>query len=280
MKSLTFFFFRQTVFISATSVNSRKREGSSGYIAPNASFNPAEKKLYAFAEKTQSVPLGAAATAKPQINLRRVTRLDPLTYLLFGAYKLRVTNSGLEADRWLPVAGSLHALDDLQRLKTLLDTCMLRVFEGLGHSLTRARDARRNQARDAIKVSRGSSRFADDETQDTGDADERENESDDDEEESQDAVAPVAKKVYPLSRDEILELEMLTTDVVRILDAYAQERDGINGSRRSSRAPTPGSMTPRFGSGMDMSRNSSDQGYQRRRRDPTRTTTSTRRSWG
>ena len=53
--------------------------------------------------------------------LRNTTRLDPMTYMLFGAYNLNVTQSGLQCDNWLPVAGNLQALDDIQRLKTLFD---------------------------------------------------------------------------------------------------------------------------------------------------------------
>jgi hypothetical protein len=45
--------------------------------------------------------------------------------------------------------------------------------------------------------------------------------------------------VEALSHVEIQELEMLTTDVVRILDAYAAERE-VQASRFQSRAGTPG----------------------------------------
>ena len=54
-----------------------------------------------------------------------------MTYMLFGAYNLEVSERGLVCDGWLPIVGNLDALDDIQRLKTLLDQCMLRVFEGI-----------------------------------------------------------------------------------------------------------------------------------------------------
>ena len=162
-----------------------------------------------------------------------------MTYMLFGAYDLVVTQRGLECDRWLPVVGNLHALDDIQRLKTLLDRCTLRVFEGVGKSLTKGRDERWVQARDSVEVRRGgSSRI---EARDEDDGDEGENESDD---EGADVAVAVGsgererkKVVEPMSMEEIRELEMLTTDVVRILDAYAAEREG--GSTNPSRPATP-----------------------------------------
>jgi hypothetical protein len=164
-----------------------------------------------------------------------------MTYMLFGAYNLRVTQRGLECDDWLPVIGNLHALDDVQRLKTLLDACMLRVFEGVGKSLVRGRDERFMHSRQAVDVRQGSSRINPIEDRQDG---EGENESDDETDEEDpmntgSAVVPKVKKpVQPLSFDEIKELELLTTDVVRILDAYAAEREST-GSRYNSRPATP-----------------------------------------
>jgi hypothetical protein len=216
----------QTVFIHAASVNSRRREAG-GPEGPSASFNPAEKRLYAFGEKGRNVPLGGKESSAIT-QLRTVTRLDPMTYMLFGAYELVVTQRGLECDSWLPVMGNLHALDDIQRLKTLLDGCMLRVFEGVGKSLVRGRDQRWVKAQDSVDVQAGSSRIG----PAAEEGDEGENESDDEGE--------VEKKrvIEPMSMDEIKELELLTTDVVRILDAYAAEREG--GSTVPSRPATPG----------------------------------------
>ncbi|KAK8866102.1 hypothetical protein IAR55_001253 [Kwoniella newhampshirensis] len=230
----------KTVFIHASSVNSRRREVG-GPEEPSASFNPAEKRLYAFGEKQRNVPPGGNPSSA-LTQLRVVTRLDPMTYMLFGAYELLVTQRGLECDRWLPVVGNLHALDDVQRLKVLLEGCMLRVFEGVGKSLVRGRDQRWRNKRDNVQVSHsGSSRIK---VEDQGE--EGENESDDEDEAPPQTV--LKKRVAePLSVDEIKELELLTTDVVRILDAYAMEREG--GSVAPSRPATPGVSAGGFGSG-------------------------------
>ena len=221
---------KQTTFIHASSVNSRKRE-TGGPELPSTSFNPAEKRLYAFGEKTRSVPLGSKNGAGGTTNLRQVTRLDPMTYMLFGAYNLLVTRRGLECDGWLPVTGNLYALDDVQRLKTLFDKCMLRVFEGVGKSLTRGRDQRRQQTRSHVRVQKGSSRIDDDQDDDV---DEKDGESEDEDED----VVSRERQSGPLSTEEVRELELLTSDVVKVLEAYASEREG--GSVAVSRPQTPG----------------------------------------
>ncbi|KAK4683833.1 small subunit ribosomal protein S24e, partial [Tremellales sp. Uapishka_1] len=220
----------KSVFIHSSSVNSRRRE-TGGPEEPSASFNPAEKRIYAFGEKSRNVPPGGNPNSA-QTQLRVVTRLDPMTYMLFGAYNLYVTQRGLECDNWLPVIGNLHALDDIQRMKTLLDSCMLRVFEGVGKSLVKGRDERFMASRKVIDVRRdGSSRINPNEDDDLDQ--EGENESDD-----EDLDPPKEKKkIEPLGFDEIKELELLTTDVVRILDAYAAERE--TSSRYNSRPVTP-----------------------------------------
>lgn len=222
--------------IHGSSVNSRRREVN-GPEQASASFNPAEKRLYAFQEKGRNVSPGQNPNSAPT-QLRTVTRLDPMTYMLFGAHDLVVTQRGMECDRWLPVTGNLHALDDVQRLKDLLDACMLRVFEGVGKSLVQGRDARWVKQEKTVDVRQsGSSRI--DDAQEEGN-DEGENESDD-----EDGGKRVAE---PLSIDEIKELELLTSDVVRVLDAYSAEREG-NASTMASRAPTPGGGYPQGGGG-------------------------------
>lgn len=177
--------------------------------------------------------------------LRNVTRLDPLTYMLFGAYNLVVTRRGLECDGWLPVTGNLYALDDLQRLKALLERCMLRVFEGVGKSLVQGRDARRRDTRSTVNVRKGTSRIDDQDGDQDGEADEREEESGDEDGEGYNG-AKSTRQSGPLLLEEVKELELLTTDVVRVLEAYANERDGGSvvasrpASRPVSRPVTPG----------------------------------------
>jgi hypothetical protein len=163
-----------------------------------------------------------------------------MTYMLFGAYNLLVTRRGLECDGWLPVTGNLYALDDVQRLKTLFDKCMLRVFEGVGKSLTQGRDQRRRETRSHARVQKGSSRIDDDQD---GNADEKDGESED---EDGDVVSK-ERASGPLSTEEVRELELLTSDVVKVLEAYASEREG--GSVAVSRPQTPGFDAGRGGHG-------------------------------
>nr|KIR45840.1 nuclear DNA helicase II [Cryptococcus bacillisporus CA1280] len=207
------------VVIHNSSVNSRRRE-INGPEESSASFNPAEKRLYAFAEKSRNVPVGGNPNSAPT-NLRTVTRLDPMTYMLFGAYELVVTARGLECDGWLPVTGNTHALDDVQRLKAALDVCMLRVFEGLGKSLVMGRDQRWMDGAGGVEVHEGTSRIKEG-------GGEEENESDDEDYDRPREKSDQASSRYagPLTVEEINELEMLTTDIVTILNKYADEREG------------------------------------------------------
>lgn len=156
-------------------------------------------------EKRQNLTIVGQAT--PSIYLVTTTRLDPLTYILFGAYHLEVTRRGLECDQWLPIVGNVDCLDDLERLKVLMESCMLRVFQGIIKAQTK-RQTRFRQIR----------------------RDERENESgDEDEEVGTDSA---------LTQTEIRELDFMTTDIVRILDNYNDFRVA-NQSRHNSRPGTP-----------------------------------------
>lgn len=123
--------------------------------------------------------------------------------MLFGAYKLEVTERGLECDNWLPIVGNLDALDDVSHLKTLLEACMLRVFEGITMG--------RRHRRGTIPVMPR-------EEAECGDEDE--------------------DRDYSLSRDEVKELDLMTRDVVRILNRYSEERMASQ-SRQNSRPATP-----------------------------------------
>jgi small subunit ribosomal protein S24e len=182
-------------FIHPSSVNNRKH---------NMAEQQEEKQLYAFMEKRQNASNAGGGT--PQTNLVTTTRLDPLTYMLFGAYKLQVTERGLDCDGWLPIVGNLDALDDIQRLKTLMESSMLRVFEGITMS------RRQSRALNLPALPR-----------------EEEPESEADDEEFKD---------LSLSREEVKELDYLTRDVVRILNRYSDERMASQ-SRQSSRPATP-----------------------------------------
>jgi small subunit ribosomal protein S24e len=176
-----------------------------------------EKQLISFAEKRQNVSSGQANAQK---FILTTTRLDPVAYILFGAYNITVTERGLECDDWLPIVGNIDALDDIQRLKYLMEACMLRVFEGITYQRHRQRASAR---REMIPLARDH---------------EREEESDDDDD---DATA----KDYSLSTKEVRELDLMTTDIVRVLNNFSDERIASQ-SRHNSRPGTPSS--PMFNS--------------------------------
>lgn len=185
------------VFIHASSVNNNRRE-------PKQEGAP-EKALYSYHEKRQNVSV-AGSTGTAQTNIVTTTKLDPMTYMLFGAHNLQVSKRGLDCDGWLPITGNLDALDDIERLKYLMEACMLRVFEGITYG-------RRQRSKRRFVTQR---RLDDDQESD-------------DEDDNRDRS---------LSSGEIKELDLLTRDIVRILDRFNEERMGSH-SRIASRAATP-----------------------------------------
>lgn len=119
-------------------------------------------------------------------------QLDPLGYMLFGAFNLRVTDNGLECDNWLPIVGNVSALDDVERLKDVLDCSLLRVFEGLGVAISRGRE------RQAVLPA--ARRHDDEEGEGEGD------------EEAMNLDDPT------LSPAEVVDLDRLTSGVVKVLN--------------------------------------------------------------
>lgn len=179
-------------------MNHRKKE-----IPADETTAPSEKQIIAFADKRQNI---SASSANTQKFLLTTTRLDPLTYILFGAYHIEVTERGLECDEWLPIVGRQDALDEVERLKRLMDACMLRVFEGI-----MVGRARRNNRAVPSRI------------------DEREEESEDEDEDT---------RQLPLSDTEIKELDLMTRDIVRILNHYSTYRVATQ-SRANSTPGTP-----------------------------------------
>ena len=159
--------------------------------------------MYAFADKRRNESTGSSATTF----LVTTTRLDPLTYILFGAHNVDVVERGLECDNWLPIVGDVNVLDDIQRLKTFMEASMLRVFEGIAMSRLRKGQALPVRPRE----------------------EESESESWDEED---------SKKNYSLSPQEVVELDYLTRDVVNILNRHNMDRIA-NQSQQQSRAVTP-----------------------------------------
>ena len=195
--------------IHPSSVNHRKRDHDE-----HAKY---EKVIIAYAEKRQNLSGGASAEHAQKF-LVNTTRLDPLTYMLFGAHRVEVTHKGLDCDEWLPIVGDLNVLDDVERLKVMMESCMLRVFEGIIKLRSKRRMVREGK-----------------------------------EEESGDEDEDVPSET--LSSTEIRELDYMTQDIVSTLNNYGSYRLQ-NQSRHSSRPATPmgspffpQSLLPNVGSG-------------------------------
>lgn len=168
-----------------------------------------EKQIIAFAEKRQNISVVAN---NPQKFIVTTTRLDPMSYMLFGAYNIQVARRGLECDEWLPVIGNQAALDQISRLKEAMDLCFLRVYEGIVM-------AKRNRHGRVIMPR----------------PEEKEEESDDDED---DETGQDRARDLSLSSTEIGEFEDLTRNLVYVLNQYSDERIASQ-SATNSRPATP-----------------------------------------
>ncbi|EKM61046.1 uncharacterized protein PHACADRAFT_247373 [Phanerochaete carnosa HHB-10118-sp] len=186
----------KVVFIHPSSVNHRKRLEKDGDGAVTE-----EKHIIAYVEKRQNLS-AAGANANAQKFLVNTTRLDPLTYMLFGAHRVEVTRRGLDCDEWLPIVGDLNVLDDLEHLKVMMESCLLRVFEGI----TKLRAKRLAPPMEG-----------------------KEDESGDEDEDVRNE---------PLSATEIKELDYLAQDMVSILNNYSTYRS-TSQSRPNTRPATP-----------------------------------------
>jgi small subunit ribosomal protein S24e len=174
-----------------------------------------EKQIIAFAEKRQNV---SVVTNNPQKFIVTTTRLDPMSYMLFGAHSIQVSGRGLECDEWLPIIGNQAVLDQIARLKEAMDLCFLRVYEGI----TMAKRNRNGR----IIIPR---------------PEEKEEESDDDGDEGEQGH----ERDLSLSSTEIGEFEDLTRNLVYILNQYSDERIASQ-SAANSRPATP-LESPHFG---------------------------------
>ncbi|KAI0078873.1 P-loop containing nucleoside triphosphate hydrolase protein [Panus rudis PR-1116 ss-1] len=193
----------KAVFVHPSSINNRKRLDNDK--APEI---VTEKHILAYAEKRQNISNAGGQNA--QKFLVTTTRIDALTYMLFGAYHIELTQRGLICDEWLPVVGRPEALDDVERLKILMEASMLRVFEGI----TQGRSKRKFGANQIAPREEA-----------------REEESGDEDDE-------LRLKDYALTETEIRELDLMTTDIIRILNDYNTYRMA-NQSRQNSRPATP-----------------------------------------
>lgn len=211
----------QKCVIHPSSVNHNRREN----LAAESSAIIGEKALMAFVEKV-SVGSTGADNGQPA-QLRNTTRLDPMTYLLFGAYHLRSNHVGLICDDWLPMLGNPATLDEVQQLKHLLDGCMLRVFQGVGAALVKGRSEK--------LIKRGELKVVKKQTHHQIPADERE---EDELEHEAGAEAEDTPVDLTLTQTEVIELDNLASDVVAILDRYAEDR-GATASRAPTRPASP-----------------------------------------
>ncbi|KAF8909024.1 hypothetical protein CPB84DRAFT_1766707 [Gymnopilus junonius] len=192
----------KNALIHPSSVNHRKREMDQTDVPPE------EKQLLAFIDKRRNESLSTPGSS--QTYLVTTTRLDPLSYILFGAYEVEVVERGLECDEWLPVVGEVRVLDDVQRLKKSMEACLLRVFEGITMS-------RQRRGHKLPVLPR----------------------EEEDEFESGDEYLD---KDYTLSSQEIKELDIMTREIVALLNRYNDER--LASQSRQQRGSFSGYSTP------------------------------------
>ncbi|KAL9937781.1 hypothetical protein V8E36_003326 [Tilletia maclaganii] len=205
-----------------------------------------ETELIAFGEKTRNTSgVTATSNSTPQTMLRMCTRVDPLSYILFGSYDIRVDHRGLHCDGWLPVTGNINALDDVERLKAVLNVCMLRVFQGIGKRPWRSRE--QAQAPSQLQNGGRGGGFEDRRGGMDSDDDGMEDLAADDEDggvgpDHQGATSAPKRdpRDLSLSPRESAELRTLTMGIAQILQAYYYFHQSQNpGSQSSTRPPSP-----------------------------------------
>jgi len=166
--------------IHGSSVNHSKFDTSDG---EDKGRTPTE--LYSYTEKRRNLSSGGGSGVSM---LAGTSRIEPLTYALFGAHKLETYPKGLKGDHWITIAGNLNALEDVEKLRHMFDKCMLRVYESIALG---KRDRKALLRRDS----------------------ENENEADDEDD-----------RDLSLSKAERKELSLMTRDIVQVLDEYSQDR--------------------------------------------------------
>ncbi|KAF8832344.1 hypothetical protein HHX47_DHR1001762 [Lentinula edodes] len=169
------------------------------------------KQIVAFVEKRRNVSAGSASSTF----LVGTTRLEPLLFALFGAHKMEKEEQGLMLDNWLNLLGNLDSLDDIYDLRKYLDSCMSRVFEGIVMGGRKHRNLK-VLPREEEEVSESGDDTIDD------------------------------SRDYSLSKTEVKELDLLSRDLVNILNQYSSERgvDSVPATRPGTPLTRPG--TPRF----------------------------------
>ena len=187
----------KSCFIHPSSVCSAKFQKDKAKMSASPSMP--NKDIYAFAEKVRNTSQMTGSAGHAMTFMRTCTRIDPLSYMLFGATEARASPQGLDCDSWLPVTGDYDALDGVERIKSVMDACILRVLEGVQIPLTNL-----TAKKSSIEP------VASDVLNDT---------FSDDEEDADPTIPPVG----PLTMHEVQELESLTSRIVDLLDHYASE---------------------------------------------------------
>ncbi|KAJ3779234.1 hypothetical protein FB446DRAFT_711436 [Lentinula raphanica] len=172
------------------------------------------RQIVAFVEKRRNVSAGNTSSTF----LVGTTRVEPLLFVLFGAHRVEKDEQGLMLDGWINLIGNLDTLDDVYDVRKYLDSCMSRVFEGIVMGRRKHRNLKvLPREEDAVL------------------------ESGDDEMD--------ANRDYSLSPTEVKELDLLSRDVVNILNQYSSERgvDSVPGTRAGT--PSTRFGTSRFSGG-------------------------------
>ena len=141
-------------------------------------------------------------TNNAQTFIVTTTRLDPMSYILFGAHDIHVSGQGLKCDGWLPIVGDEATLGQVSRLKKAMELCFLRVYEGI--IMTRPN----RHGSTIVPQRKGKERY-----------DER-------------------RQGHSLSSTEVGEFEIFTRNLVYILNQYNDERIASQ-SLANSRPATP-----------------------------------------
>lgn len=193
---------------------------------PEAALAGNEKDIFAFSEKIRNTSMQTSSSSGNAMTfLRTCTRLDPLTYMLFGASEARALGHGLECDNWLPVTGSYDALDSLERLKSIMDVCVLRVLEGIGKRRTRPEAPTPKSAESPLTTVSPADLPSGDLLQAANTTLASWNSDEEDGEDNLDSLLQNGAQLdRSLSSRELEELESLTTGIVQILDGYAVDR--------------------------------------------------------
>ncbi|TIB77353.1 hypothetical protein E3Q23_01331 [Wallemia mellicola] len=121
----------KSVFIHSSSVLHPRNEKDE--VSYSKQLQYVNKHIVSFQEKTKNVSnLSAGPPGRePQVMLRMCTKLDLMVYALFGAAEIKQDGDQVIIDDWVVLFGQKKELESLRKLKMMLHSCMLRVFEGV-----------------------------------------------------------------------------------------------------------------------------------------------------